>query len=79
LTSAAAPAANKVVIASVVKCNMAIMVNLLYFGVLNRTTRTTAKRKQANGLFAWEQPALWKEEHAVVALTRRACVWRRVQ
>jgi hypothetical protein len=53
LTSAAAPAANKVVITSVVKCSMAIMVTLLYFGVLNRTTHAIAKRMQANGLLAW--------------------------
>jgi hypothetical protein len=52
LTSAAAPAANKVVITSVVKCSTAIMATLLCFGMLNRTTRTTAKRKQANVLLA---------------------------
>jgi hypothetical protein len=52
LTSAAAPAANTVVINSVVKCSMAIMVTLLCFGGFNRTAHAIAKRKQANGLFA---------------------------
>jgi hypothetical protein len=79
LTSAAVPAANRVVITSVVKCSMAIMVTLLYFGMLNRTTHTTAKTKQANGLFVREQAALWEEQHDVAALTQRPCVWRRVQ
>jgi hypothetical protein len=45
LTSAAAPAANSVVITSVVKLSMAIMVTLLCFTVLNRTAHTIAKRK----------------------------------
>jgi hypothetical protein len=52
LTSAAAPAAKMVVITSVVKCSMAIIVALLCFGMVNRTMRATAKRKQAKGLFA---------------------------
>jgi hypothetical protein len=79
LTSAAAPAAKRVVITSVVKCSMAIMPNLPCFGVFNRTTHTTEKSHQAKDLFVRYQPALWDEEHAVVAMTRSHGVWRRVQ
>jgi hypothetical protein len=45
LTSAAAPAANTVVITSVVKCSMAIMVTPLYFGMVNGTTHTNGKQQ----------------------------------
>jgi hypothetical protein len=79
LTSAAAPAAKTVVITSVVKCSMAIMLNLLCFAVFNRTAHTNEKRHQAKDLFVQYQPALWDEEHAVVAMTRSPGVWRRVQ
>jgi len=66
LTSAAAPAANIVVITSVVNCSMAIMVTPLYFGMVNGTTHTNGKQQaskwviRAGGnLLCGETDTLW--------------------